>query len=73
MTNLSHTSSAVPQSPLDTAALARMASALFAALPGEQPDLSGAASAVPRPAAAGFPPGVQAPVNLAPAELRKAT
>ena len=37
MTNLSHTSSAVPQSPLDTAALARMASALFAALPGEQP------------------------------------
>ena len=71
MTNLSHTSSlpsgVAPQSPLDTAALARMASALFAALPGESPDLSGAASALPRPATAGFPPGVQAPVNLAPA------
>jgi cysteine desulfurase/selenocysteine lyase len=71
VTNLSHTSSlpsgVAPQSPLDTAALARMASALFAALPGESPDLSGAASALPRPATAGFPPGVQAPVNLAPA------
>jgi cysteine desulfurase/selenocysteine lyase len=46
-----------PESPLDTALLSRMASALFAALPGSPPD-SVPASPVP---------GVQAPLQLAPA------
>lgn len=71
---------AVPQgleAPFDPAVLARMASAMFAALPGEASSPSGLASATGVP---GVPPsqlpgvgqaaplsGVQAPVNIAPA------
>ena len=66
-----------PEAPIDPAALARMASALFAALPGEASHPTGLASASGVP---GTPPsalpgvgqasplaGVQAPVNIAPA------
>ncbi len=49
-----------PEAPIDPAVLARMASALFAALPGTPP------SSVPALGSAGVPPGVQAPVNIAP-------
>jgi len=54
---------AVPQgmeAPIDPAALARMASALFAALPGTPP------SAIPGVGQATPVAGVQAPVNIAP-------
>ena len=49
-----------PEAPIDPAVLARMASAMFAALPGTPP------SSVPALGSAGVPPGVQAPVNIAP-------
>lgn len=49
-----------PEAPIDPAVLARMASAMFAALPGTPPD------SVPALGSAGVPAGVQAPVNIAP-------
>ncbi|KQP08875.1 family 2A encapsulin nanocompartment cargo protein cysteine desulfurase [Pseudorhodoferax sp. Leaf265] len=49
-----------PEAPIDPAVLARMANALFAALPGTPP------SSVPALGSAGVPAGVQAPVNIAP-------
>ena len=49
-----------PEAPIDPAVLARMASAMFAALPGTPP------SSVPALGSAGVPAGVQAPVNIAP-------
>lgn len=49
-----------PEAPIDPAVLARMANALFAALPGTPP------SSVPASGSAGVPAGVQAPVNIAP-------
>ncbi|RCW72815.1 family 2A encapsulin nanocompartment cargo protein cysteine desulfurase [Pseudorhodoferax soli] len=49
-----------PEAPIDPAVLARMANALFAALPGTPP------SSVPALGSAGSPAGVQAPVNIAP-------
>ncbi|WP_225783184.1 family 2A encapsulin nanocompartment cargo protein cysteine desulfurase [Xenophilus sp. Marseille-Q4582] len=49
-----------PEAPIDPAMLARMASAMFAALPGTSPD------SVPALGSAGVPAGVQAPVNIAP-------
>ncbi|WP_326543175.1 family 2A encapsulin nanocompartment cargo protein cysteine desulfurase [Pseudorhodoferax sp.] len=49
-----------PEAPIDPAVLARMANALFAALPGTPP------SSVPALGTAGVPAGVQAPVNIAP-------
>ena len=49
-----------PEAPIDPAVLARMANALFAALPGSPP------SSVPALGTGGVPAGVQAPVNIAP-------
>ena len=49
-----------PEAPIDPAVLARMASAMFAALPGTPP------SSVPALGSEGVPAGVQAPVNIAP-------
>jgi cysteine desulfurase/selenocysteine lyase len=49
-----------PQAPIDPAVLARMANAMFAALPGSPP------SSVPTWGSAGVPAGVQAPANIAP-------
>ena len=49
-----------PEAPIDPAVLARMANALFAALPGSPP------SSVPALGSGGVPAGVQAPVNIAP-------
>jgi cysteine desulfurase/selenocysteine lyase len=50
-----------PEAPIDPAVLARMANALFAALPGTPP------SSVPALGSGSVPAGVQAPVNIAPA------
>ena len=49
-----------PEAPIDPAVLARMASAMFAALPGTPPE------SVPALGTGGVPAGVQAPVNIAP-------
>ena len=49
-----------PEAPIDPAVLARMANAMFAALPGTPP------SSIPARGSAGVPAGVQAPVNIAP-------
>ena len=49
-----------PEAPIDPAVLARMANALYAALPGTPP------SSLPSLGSAGSPAGVQAPVNIAP-------
>ena len=49
-----------PQAPIDPALLARMANAMFAALPGSPP------SSWSSPGQSGAPIGVQAPVNIAP-------
>ena len=49
-----------PEAPIDPAVLARMANAMFAALPGSPP------SSFPSPGQSGAPIGVQAPVNIAP-------
>ncbi len=68
------------QPPIDPALLAGLATALFAARPGEEPRLAGPAAGLPStppgslpsslPVAGQgtpWPPGVQAPVNIAPA------
>jgi cysteine desulfurase/selenocysteine lyase len=49
-----------PEAPIDPAVLARMANAMFAALPGSPP------SSFPALGSAGSPAGVQTPVNIAP-------
>jgi cysteine desulfurase/selenocysteine lyase len=79
VTTSSFTPAGVPatlQPPIDTALLASLATALFAAAPGEQPRFVGPAGALPStppgslPGAGQgtpWPPGVQAPVNIAPA------
>ena len=79
MTISSPTPAGVPatlQPPIDTALLASLATALFAAAPGEQPRFVGPAGALPSTPsgslpgvgqATPLPPGVQAPVNIAPA------
>ncbi len=77
VTTLSSTSTGgvptAPEAPLDPALLARMATAFFPALPGRQPNFAGDVAATPPASVPGvgqaspLPPGVQAPVNIAPA------
>ncbi|QEI06428.1 SufS family cysteine desulfurase [Pigmentiphaga aceris] len=67
-----------PEAPIDPAVLARMATAFFSALPGQSANLDGVSAARGLPAAPpasaaalslpqSVPPGVQAPLNVAPA------
>ncbi|MES2946278.1 MAG: hypothetical protein V4772_25690, partial [Pseudomonadota bacterium] len=58
-----------PASPIDTALLSRLASAMFAALPGESGDLPTSLAFIKSPTEtrpAFAPSGVQAPLQLAP-------
>ena len=62
------TGAGAPGAPIDPAVIARMANALFQALPGEAPAPAGAlpAAAPSVPGLGASPPGVQAPGNIAP-------
>ncbi|MBO9678412.1 MAG: SufS family cysteine desulfurase [Acidovorax sp.] len=62
------TGAGAPGAPIDPAVIARMANALFQALPGEAPAPAGAltAAAPSVPGLGTSPPGVQAPGNIAP-------